>query len=365
MGRLYAGIFVERRRCRVFVGEHTGDDQFEGGYRPMLRQVAVRSFEYIDSAMLAEAGSWLASAYPGVAGIGIAGYGPFLSLDPLDVLPEWAEDGDDPYGRLHPRRASAPFAGMSLPRFVVNAFAAVDRDIPPILVETDAGAAALGEAWLAGVGSRELNTVTAAVMLTEGVGAGFASGLSIIRGGHHPEIGLIDVPMFAGDALEDSEIYAGISDVGRLACESAMLERARLLGYEVEAIEDVFALEDSGLWPMWAKYVARVCLAIVVVLSPTRIALTGPLTAGYRCLQAVQKEFETLWQERSGAPLLQYAALEETDFIAFARRQGELDAELAGAVLVALNAGQSRPSAARPAEGNVVPMPVNRPDRRL
>jgi len=254
---------------------------------------------------------------------------------------------------------------MSLPRFVVNAFVAADREVPPILVETDAGAGALGAAWLAGVGSRELNTVTAAVVRTEGVGAGFASGLSIIRRGHHPEIGLIDVPMFEDDVLKHSEDFAGISDVGRLACESAMVERAGLLGYEVEAIEDVFALEDSGLWPMWAKYVARVCLAIVVVLSPTRIVLTGPLTAGYQCLQAVQKEFETLGQERSSAPLLQYAALEETDFISFARRQGELDAELAGTVLIALKAGQLRSPVARSADGNVVPMPVNRPDRRL
>lgn len=333
-GGLYAGIFIERERVRVCVARHTGDDHVNGGSRPRAEVINGKMFSGGGAEMLTAAGEWLAQKFPEVEGVGIAGFGPFVSLDPADADQDYA-DGE--YGLVDPRRADMPFRGVNLPAVIAGAFVAQGAAVPAIAVHTDACVGALGDAWLRGVTDCEANNVTVFLMLTDGVGAGYVSGLSIIRGGLHPEIGLIDVSLHPDDPLIGTDLGQR-SDLGCVASSRAMVMRAQELGFEVESIDDVYEIEHKYLWPIWAGYIARACLVCTALLSPRRIALGGPMMQQKFALHAIQARFHDLWVDRSEGPAFSYEGLHEIDFIEKASRQGDLDAMVGGAVCLAMSA---------------------------
>ncbi|MBX9863123.1 MAG: ROK family protein [Hyphomicrobium sp.] len=333
-GGLYAGIFIERERVRVCVARHTGNDHVSGGSRPRAEVIDGKTFTKGAADMLAAAGEWLARNHPEVAGIGIGGFGPFVSLDPVDADEDYA---GGTYGLVDPRRADQPFRGVNLPAVISDAFIEQGVPVPAIAVHTDACVGALGDAWLRGVTDCEANNVTVFLMLTDGVGAGYVSGLSIIRGGLHPEMGLIDVSLFDDDPLLNTDL-GDRSDLGCVASARAMIERAKELGFDVESIDDVYDIEHKQLWPVWARYVARACLVCTAMLSPKRIALGGPMMQNKFALKAIQARFHDLWVDRCDGPAFDYEGLHEIDYIEKASRQGDLDAMIGGAVCLAISA---------------------------
>lgn len=334
-GRYYAGAFVERERIRTVIVKHVGDDGTNGRDRPRVDIVDSAPFFGSGLSVMTDAATWIASQQVEISGIGIGAYGPFLSLDPRDAEPNY-ESGN--YGQLHPNTSALPYRGVSLPKVFSQPFRNSGGTVPPILVETDASAGAIGEAWLAGISRNDRRSVTAYLMLTDGVGGGYSVGLNVIRGGHHSELGLIDVAMFADDPLARSDMFAGLSDLGRLASASMMLERARWAGHEVSSIEDTYKVRDPAVWGVWSRYVAKACLVCTAVLSPQKIILGGPMTQGYRVLHGVQASFNDLWHARYGGPVFEYSGLEAVDFIDLSHAHNDIESDLLGTACLALSA---------------------------
>lgn len=334
-GKFYAGVFVERERIRTIVVKHLGDDRINGLDRPRLDVVTSAPFLGASLSVMADAASWISSQPLAISGIGIASYGPFSSLDPSDAGKDYVSGN---YGQLFPRTSALPYRGVSLPELFSRPFREMGRGVPPILVDTDASAGAIGEAWLAGIAGNDRRSVTAYLMLTDSIGGGYSAGLNVIRGGHHSELGLIDIPVLSEDPLARSGLLTGTCYLGRIASATMMVKRAESAGHEVSSIEEVYDIQNPAIWGVWSRYVAIACLTCTAVLSPKKIILGGPMTQGYRVLKSVRLAFDELWHARSGGPTFEYPDLTAEGFINLSRAENDIESDLLGAACLALSA---------------------------
>lgn len=286
---------------------------------------------------LNQAGVILAQTMGDACGaIGIAGFGPFYTLDPKYIGQELSVSK---YGRLRPN----PWNGLSdvsLPEIVSQGYSEVAISAPPCVVRSDVEAGAIGEAWYRGAAPDD---VTAYLMLTEGIGGAFARGLTPLGGALHSEVGLVPVSKKPGDVLSTIKGYKGREwNVGLCANTSSLLARARKLGHEKRlgrelTTAELLGIEDDRLWSVWSNYIAQVCIICTVILPPRWIILAGPLMARPRSLHGVRGEFNRLWERRSRAPAFNYPAFEKSDFISLATstKQRALMPEVAGAIYAA------------------------------
>lgn len=348
-GACVAGLFIERHRVRLATAVYTGDAaDGPAGIEPVLNPTGRKEFGYQGeyatdgTTFLTAIGRHLAKLTGGIDGLGIASYGPFDNLKRDEKL------GIEGYGRIAATpRADSPFCGLDLPAIFKAAFEATEVAAPPMAVHTDASAGALGEAVF-----RKLHgdDVVVYLMLTEGIGGGYVTGRSIGSGALHPEMGLIEVTSALDDPLlRGRSPYRHERTLGKLAGTAAMLDRARACGLDGRELKQILRATDRGLWPVWSRYVAQLCLTCTVMLAPKVIVLGGPLAQGHRALHMVRQEFESLWRDRSSGPIPVYDALDKGSYIS-APSEGRLGPELVGALHLAARAEQPRPTIG----GNVV-----------
>ena len=133
----------------------------------------------------------------------------------------------------------------------------------PVAIDTDVGAAALGE-WRHGAAAG-LETVSYVTVGT-GIGCGSVVGGRILHGSLHPELGHIRVPHDRDrDPFDGACPYHGDCLEG-LASGTAIRMRTGVPAEE---------LESDETWELVTGYLALGLLALVYALSPQRIVLGG------------------------------------------------------------------------------------------
>jgi fructokinase len=180
------------------------------------------------------------------ASIGIGAFGP-IRVDP--------ESPD--FGSLL-ATPKPGWSGFSLVRKLSAALPGV-----PIRLDTDVNAALWAEVSLgAARGARDAAYIT----LGTGIGAGILSGGKLIHGALHPEFGHLKVPCAPGDT------FAGVCPFHGNCLEGLAS------GPSIEARWGKAAAElppDHPAWEMEAWYLAHGILALVAILSPSRVIVGG------------------------------------------------------------------------------------------
>jgi fructokinase len=178
--------------------------------------------------------------------IGVAAFGP-IELDPARA--SWGTLGATP---------KPGWSGWPLGPALRDALGV------PVVLETDVGAAALGERrWGAGGGCDSLCYLT----IGTGIGVGLLLGGAPVHGLMHPEVGHIRVPHDRGrDPFEGACPFHGDCWEG-LAAGPAIAAR---WGVPADRLPD-----DHPAWELEAEYVALGVLAIVLVASPQRVIAGG------------------------------------------------------------------------------------------
>lgn len=153
----------------------------------------------------------------------------------------------------------------------------------PVALDTDVGAAALGELrWGA---AREAESVCYLTVGT-GIGAGIVSHGRPVHGLLHPEAGHLRIPHdserdpFAGACPFHGDCWEG------LASGHALRER---WGREPEALPD-----DHEAWALEAEYLAAGILSIVMIASPHRLIAGGGVLARTGLLDRTRVELTRL-----------------------------------------------------------------------
>lgn len=340
---LLAGIFLERQCARVIVAERRDERMTAEGPEPIVQAIGQKRFtpkncrSWDGASILAHVVATLAPFADDLVGIGVGCYGPFVSMRRVVHGPDGQQLNAD-YGRLDVMRADLPLRGLSLAEEFQQGFAALGKRAPTVLVQTDASVAALGESWYRRFGRED---VLVFLFLTEGIGGGYVTGRVIGTGALHPEMGLIAVDVDTRDPLKRRFKSGQAVSLGELARAETMLERAQALGHDVDRLEQLLKLGDAGLWPVWANYIAQMCMTCTAVLSPRAIVLGGPLSLASRCLPKVRGEFERLWSERLRGPAPTHDALESDGYISLSSRDRSIAPELAGAIFLANLAARS------------------------
>jgi fructokinase len=152
----------------------------------------------------------------------------------------------------------AGWAGFSLTGTLAEAFPGAR-----LALETDVNAAALAEARLgAAAGLDDVAYIT----IGTGIGAGILSGGRLVQGALHPEFGHLKVPRAPGDDFPGCCPFHRDCLEG-LASGTAIRARWGREGADLAA--------DHPAWEMEAWYLAHGVLALLAVVSPTRVIIGG------------------------------------------------------------------------------------------
>lgn len=202
------------------------------------------------SETLQQAARFLGSAaltHGELKGVGVASFGP-ICVD---------QDASD-YGRM----LRTPKAGW-LDTNVREIVAELTQ--LPVALDTDVNGALRAEAkWGACVGQPSGVYVTVGT----GIGAGVMIDGSVIGGGRHPEIGHMMLPRF-----DDDKEFAGSCPFHDGRCAEGLAS-----GTAIEQRWGRPAVELDTAHPAWdleARYLASLCLNLMLTLMPTRIILGG------------------------------------------------------------------------------------------
>ena len=178
--------------------------------------------------------------------IGIAAFGP------IGIVP-----GRGNYGRIL-ETTKAGWSGFPLTGAVASAFPAAR-----IALDTDVNAAALGEARIgAGAGLDDVAYIT----IGTGIGGGILSGGRLVHGALHPEFGHLKVPRMPGDNFAGVCPFHGDCLEG-LASGPSIAARWGSPAHELAA--------DHPAWDTEAWYLAHGILALLAIVSPSRVIVGG------------------------------------------------------------------------------------------
>ena len=178
--------------------------------------------------------------------IGIAAFGP------IGIVP-----GRENYGRIL-EATKAGWSWYALVEAVANAF-----PLAKISLDTDVNAAALAEARIgAGAGLEDIAYIT----IGTGIGGGILSGGRLVHGALHPEFGHLKVPRmpddnFAGVCPFHADCLEG------LASGPSIAARWGTPAHELPA--------DHPAWDTQAWYLAHGILALLAIVSPSRVIVGG------------------------------------------------------------------------------------------
>jgi fructokinase len=197
--------------------------------------------------------------------LGVGGFGP-IGLDPASA--SWGTLGATP---------KPGWTGWPLGPAVRDALGI------PVVIETDVGAAALGERrWGAGQGCDSLCYLTVGT----GIGVGLLLNGRPVHGLMHPEIGHIRVPHDrARDPFDGACPFHGDCWEG-LAAGPAIAER---WGMAADRLPD-----DHPAWELEADYLALGILTIVLVASPLRVIAGGGVVGRAGLLDRVRTRLPEL-----------------------------------------------------------------------
>ena len=133
----------------------------------------------------------------------------------------------------------------------------------PVVLDTDVNAALWGEVAL---GAAQGATDAAYITIGTGIGAGILAGGRLVHGSLHPEFGHIKVGRAPGDSFEGVCGFHGDCLEG-LASGPAIAKRWGKPAAELPA--------DHPAWDMEAWYLAHGILALLAIVSPSKVIVGG------------------------------------------------------------------------------------------
>jgi predicted NBD/HSP70 family sugar kinase len=241
-------------------------------------------------------------------GVGVASYGPFVSLK--------ASSPD--YGVINPNISHWPLRGLDLRSLFLSGMKSVGSrgSKVKLIINTDANAGALGEAFLRRIPS---DSVLAYLLATEGIGAGIVIGREIFRSALHSEIGLLHVRYNLTDDLrpsKDATLYSrslsDMSDNSSLYQRYALNKKRNVESISRAALEN---FRDDWLWDLRAYYLAQGCIACAALLSPHRIVVAADIDPQGRLAERVRIKFNSFMRERDYEmqPIFPYEEMRDTE----------------------------------------------------
>lgn len=307
--RLVAGVYIERHQGTILRALAESSQDKDG--RPYERLSIVGHGQVPwDSRKAADGLKQLAflvtNSGKDLVSVGIASYGPFMSLDPLRKN----------YGVIDLERSQEALAGKDLATLFRDALARARGDAAGrIVIHTDANACALGEAVTRGLSRHH---VLSSLLVTEGIGAGFVTGQTIPPSALHPEIGLLPLRFHNDDPLKPETFGQAYSrSAGDLAGNSAMRLRASRM-YQDYSGEDIRTISYETFWQFRAYYISQLCVAMTAILAPHSIVVLGDIEprSGHLVKQT-SREFRGFFRqfEREKNPVFSYPELSEPTFI--------------------------------------------------
>lgn len=310
---LVAGVYVERTGALALRAQaHTRTD-------------GVTELDYVDAEEMSwrsddpdEAASKLKelcrlvgeSSGDDLAGIALAGYGPFVSL----------MRSDPDFGKLDDTAPHLPFRDQNLARLMRLGLASAGiREPQALRIHTDADACALGEAQ-----ARELpdDHLLCYLLVTEGVGLGIVRGRTLHSSALHPEIGMLHVRYDRRDPVKPSKadgVYLYSLSLAEGASNRSIRERLALPdGKWGELSSQATGRKEELIEELRAYYLAQGCLACAVILAPHQIVLGADHDPSDRLLEKTANAFGKFLSRRVGdeQPVFRYKQLEKSGFIA-------------------------------------------------
>lgn len=152
----------------------------------------------------------------------------------------------------------------------------------PVSLDTDVNCALRAEAaWGAGTGRRNLVYVT----IGTGIGAGIMIDGQLVNGRNHPEVGHMFLPAFDDDRdFEGNCAFHGARCVEGLAAGPAIAKRWGRPATQLDAAHPA--------WDLEARYLAILCINLVLIASPSRIVLGGGVMQQPQLYDAVRHYFD-------------------------------------------------------------------------
>lgn len=302
----YGGIFVERDRVSVTVGQVVDDNEAPLHLRRRIQpfddyRAELEIGNASPSDLIFEAVKIILDGSKNLRAVGIGSYGPFLSLD--RPSPDQPMETEHPYGMIpNDPKFDLLFGGVNLHDLVKDSLAdqGVNSQDVPVAVHTDAMVCAIGEAIHIQNPQRQVLTY---LFLTDGVGGASVVGAQPMPGSLHPEMGRLHVrymdegdDVFVDSLPKSNQHYQGA--VGDIVDFNSMLFRARESGLDPATLETLHRSTDDAVWRGPAFYIAQLCLACESLISPKQIILGGRLAVYSELLDGVRKNMERLAKNR-------------------------------------------------------------------
>lgn len=195
--------------------------------------------------------------------VGIGAFGPVI-LDP-----------DDPDFGLITSTPKEKWRNFNIYRYCAS------RLRVPVHLDTDVGAAALGEYFAARAAVKNLIYVTVGT----GVGVGVVCAGKIFRGAHHPELGHLPIARRADD------VHPSVCPYHENCLEGLASGRSLQARYSITPAE--LAAMDA-VWELEGYYLGQALLTYTLAFAPDRIIVGGGVANQVRLLPAIRKYFDAL-----------------------------------------------------------------------
>lgn len=245
-----------------------------------------------------------------LAGIAVAGYGPFVSL----------VRSDPDFGKLDDAAPHMPLRDQNLKTLLCGGVAnAGVKHSYALRIHTDADACALGEAQMRGLPDDHLLCY---LLVTEGIGLGIVRGRTLHSSALHPEIGILHVRYDRHDPMKPSktdDLYLYGLSLAEGASNRSIRERLALPEEKWGPLSGASKeRKEAGIEKLRAYYLAQACLACTVILAPHQIVLGTDHDPTNRLVMSSNTIFRKFLSRRAGdrQPLFRYKQLEKNSFIA-------------------------------------------------
>jgi predicted NBD/HSP70 family sugar kinase len=322
VGRHYGGLLVTSREVWIASGQAKGLKQ---NYESLVQALKPGNLDEVQShfpyegeapkKVLERAVQTICEAEPDLCAIGVAAYGPLMSVDP-------AKRDDKRYGRISASSVHQRIQGLDIFGVVSKAAQkATDRQLE-VIVHTDVTAGALaevvrrcGRTVLPKADQMRRDEVLIFLHVADGIGGAIVSGGQAMSGALHPEVGYIAAQLDPRDVwgqrkMAAEEAVDHMVVIEDLASETALRLRAGLASADFDQGKWI-AHVPRPIWDIESFYLAQMCASLTMMVAPHKIVLHSEFI-GAELLANIRRDFDRLVTRR-GTRYLRYETMEDSE----------------------------------------------------
>ncbi len=334
----YAGILIEASRIAVTFGEvrSTKGREAEPPLRmhavPRMSDTVYRLDAYSDDVAATErqlrrAVAHLVSVCPEVRGVGVASYGPLVSVD-IDARDNSSESN---YGVLWKHTRHPNLRSLRVYDTTIAALNESGSSCNNVRVHTDVSCGAIAESLDLTLTEDPIvpGDIVYCATVAEGVGGSFASGGRPWIGTMHSEAGYAAAQIVRNDFYGWQQFVKAGPDFA-VFMEQLIEVDAVLARTGCKRLEDIDA--DHREWVFIAEYCAQLVQLAAVVISPKRVVLEGPIfSVRASLLSEVRSRFDGWLKTAKNVQPVFYEAMTHPLFI---NKPSTANPKLRGALLL-------------------------------